>query len=100
MTFKTETLFFVYLLFLTLLLAEDIALTKNITYSYRCIIMEHNRLVWLEALPMGTKIKGWTIDGGMSITGHWSMYTVHKKEQRAIMKYVSNFFQTKRTFKQ
>lgn len=61
--------------------------------------MAHNRLVWLEALPLGTKIKGWTIDGSLGAT-QCGIYTVYKKEQRAIMKYVSNFFQTKRTFKQ
>lgn len=59
--------------------------------------MEHNRIVWLESLPMGTKIKGWTIDGILDKTSKCITHNVYKKEQRAIMKYVSNFSQTKRT---
>lgn len=54
--------------------------------------MAQNTIGSFASLPMGSKIKGWIIDGILPAGTFCHMYFVHNKNQRAIMKLVSILF--------
>lgn len=49
------------------------------------------RILWVESLPIGTRIKNWTIKGALSAGTFSSFYVACKKEEHVIIKVVKNF---------